>query len=110
MGRDRQGRSKNKRSKKELGGERREVYKESERARRGLDLREPFLEAPPARVLIREPDESKGVHSYQFTLGNSTPSLSELSGTMRLILRSLQGLQSTLICRLKGIADLQVYR
>ncbi|GFW89511.1 hypothetical protein TNCV_1514621 [Trichonephila clavipes] len=28
--------------KKELGGERREVYKESERVRRGLDLREPF--------------------------------------------------------------------
>ncbi|GFT24557.1 uncharacterized protein TNCV_3253571 [Trichonephila clavipes] len=32
MGRDRQGWPKNKRSKKELGGERREVYKESERA------------------------------------------------------------------------------
>ncbi|GFV34174.1 hypothetical protein TNCV_3483841, partial [Trichonephila clavipes] len=43
MGRDRQGRPKNKRSKKELGGERREVYKKSEKARRGLDLREPFL-------------------------------------------------------------------
>ncbi|GFY18867.1 hypothetical protein TNCV_3875551 [Trichonephila clavipes] len=34
MGLDREGRPKNKRSKKELGGERREVYKESERARR----------------------------------------------------------------------------
>ncbi|GFX40653.1 hypothetical protein TNCV_2374371 [Trichonephila clavipes] len=34
ISRDRQRRPKNKRSKKELGGERREVYKESERARR----------------------------------------------------------------------------
>ncbi|GFU88749.1 hypothetical protein TNCV_4444261 [Trichonephila clavipes] len=58
MGRDRQGRHKNKRSKKKLGGERREVYGESERARRGLDLREPFLEAPPARELIKEPGSS----------------------------------------------------
>ncbi|GFW15414.1 fibronectin type-III domain-containing protein [Trichonephila clavipes] len=33
----------------------REIYKESERARRGLDLREPFLEAPPTREIIREP-------------------------------------------------------
>ncbi|GFX27569.1 hypothetical protein TNCV_4996241 [Trichonephila clavipes] len=37
--RDRQGRPKSKRLKKEFGGERREVYKESERSRRGLDLR-----------------------------------------------------------------------
>ncbi|GFU78525.1 hypothetical protein TNCV_2301371 [Trichonephila clavipes] len=80
MGQDRQGRPKNKRSKKELGGERRKVYKESERARRGRDLRELFwrrlqelTEAPivikkaildprikadsePAKLYMREPN------------------------------------------------------
>ncbi|GFW35524.1 hypothetical protein TNCV_3071521 [Trichonephila clavipes] len=55
MDRDRQERPKIKRSKKELRGEKREVQKESERARRGLDLRDPFLEAPLARDLIRGP-------------------------------------------------------
>ncbi|GFT63552.1 hypothetical protein TNCV_870211 [Trichonephila clavipes] len=66
MGRDRQGRPKNKRSKKELGGEIREIYKESERARRGLDLREPFLEAPPARKLIRKPVFSDRKNGSEF--------------------------------------------
>ncbi|GFW97746.1 hypothetical protein TNCV_1425091 [Trichonephila clavipes] len=60
MGRDRQRWSKNKRSKKELGGERREVYKESERARRGLDSREPFVDPSAREKTIASPRSMAG--------------------------------------------------
>ncbi|GFT37430.1 hypothetical protein TNCV_150391 [Trichonephila clavipes] len=55
----------------------------------------------------------KEVHSSQFTLGNSTPSLGELAGsksTVWLLIRNLLGSKSTLIRGLPGIADSQVYR
>ncbi|GFU90115.1 hypothetical protein TNCV_2464571 [Trichonephila clavipes] len=53
MGRDRHWLPKNKRSKKEVGGERREVYKESKGVRTETGFERTVLEAPPARELIR---------------------------------------------------------
>ncbi|GFW99066.1 hypothetical protein TNCV_3008361 [Trichonephila clavipes] len=56
---------------------------------------------------------AKGVQSSQFTIGNSTPSLSEIASstsTVRLLLRNLHGSKSNLIHRLPGITDSQVYR
>ncbi|GFU91525.1 hypothetical protein TNCV_2542931 [Trichonephila clavipes] len=54
----------------------------------------------------------KGVHSSPFYLGNPTPSLGELAGSIsavRLLIRNLLGSKSTLIRELPGISDSQVY-